>query len=114
MSHPSTGFFYCRYTYTAYWDSSEGVGFDDDFHTAYYTPARKDHQEQTNWYRDKFLPAAEADCVRIINRYHRNLKGRLYRPFDSKMIKVQEFMWTKSLPVHSDGPHKGLPFGRQI
>jgi hypothetical protein len=114
MSHPSNGYFYCRYTYTAYWDSSSGTGCDADFHTAYYTPAKNDHKAQTDWYNNVFKPEAQADCERIINNFHGNLKGRIYRPFDWNMYHRLDFMWTNKLPVHTQGPRKGLPFGRKI
>jgi hypothetical protein len=116
MSHPSSGYFYCRYIYTAHWDSATESGFDDDFHTAYYTAARKDHEAQTRWLNNVFRPEAQVDCERIITRFNLNHKGRVYRPYDWNMVTIQEFMWTSKLPVHTVGNEKGKkkPFGREI
>ena len=114
MSHKSSGWFYCRYTYTTWWDSPSGSGFDDEFHTAYYTPSRQDHQAQDNWYKNTFSPTAQVDCERIITLFDRNNLGRVYRAFDPHQIRVKEFKWTETLPKHTTGPNKGLPFGRQI
>ncbi|RKU43765.1 hypothetical protein DL546_001055 [Coniochaeta pulveracea] len=47
--------------------------------------------EGTEWYRNVFQPAAQADCERIINKWHGNRKGRTHRAFDWNMVNVQTF-----------------------
>ncbi|KAI1390791.1 uncharacterized protein F4822DRAFT_426636 [Hypoxylon trugodes] len=117
MSHNSGGYFYYRYTYDCpYTDANGNHHTDDTYDTALYSPAaRQDHKEQTKWYKEKFLPAAQADIEKnFYGDADRNTKGRKYDRYQSNFIRQIDFMWTKTLPTHDTGPLRGYAYGKEI
>ena len=119
MSHSSVGYFYFRYTYNASYTTSQDKTPKMDpnaaYHSAVYTPAAQSHSGQTEWYKTVCMPDVEWD---IKTQYYgdadHNKLGRKYEPYNKQNVETQEFMWCQKLPMHSDGPLKGQPFGLQI
>ncbi|EJT79182.1 hypothetical protein GGTG_04270 [Gaeumannomyces tritici R3-111a-1] len=117
MSHGTVGYFHCAYTYEAPYTDQSGKRVllpSPTYRSAFYSPAKKDHQGQNEWFKDKFLPAAEAHIKK--NYYgdvDRNNKGRTYERYNQKYM-VHELKFCEKLPVHHEGRFKGQPYGTQI
>lgn len=117
MSHGTTGYFHCAYTYEAPYTDQQGnrvLLSSPTYRAAFYSPAKKNHQAQNNWFTEKFLPAAEAHIKK--NYYgdvDRNKKGRTYERYNQKYM-VHELKFCEKLPVHHEGKHKGKPYGTEI
>jgi len=117
MSHSSGGYFYYRYTYACPYTDAKGNRFTDDtYDTALYSSVpRQDHKEQTKWYKETFLPAAEADVSKnFYGDADRNKQGRTYDRYQSNYIREIDFMWTDKPPRHDTGPLKGQIYGKKI
>ncbi|KAI1770993.1 hypothetical protein F4818DRAFT_219363 [Hypoxylon cercidicola] len=117
MSHKSGGYFYYRYTYECpYTDKDGHRHIDNTYDSALYsTGRRQDHNAQTAWYRNEFLPAAEEDIKKnFYGDADRNNEGLTYDRFRSNFIRQINFVWTTSPPTHDTGPLKGHIYGKEI
>lgn len=136
MSHQSTGYFYYCYLYefeSEKQDDSKRDSLKMDnkppYRTAYYTPARQDHNAQTKWYKEKVRPMIEKDCKKVIDLYvaqdlakypqedqgrQPNRFGRTLKPFDWGRVREQDFKHTSKLPTTTQGSQKGQPYGKEI
>ncbi|KAI1098068.1 hypothetical protein F4804DRAFT_325756 [Jackrogersella minutella] len=160
MPHKSHGYFYYEYTYEPqyYYRPSQKLSEITDpesrakaraaeqaqaqidaqaqaesppFRTAYHSRHREDHNAQAKWYRDKVVPAVEADCVKITDLFNgenlsaypkekpnrkKNQMNLVCQPFNWAYVRPQEFVWKENLPPTSEGRHKTKkkPYGREI
>lgn len=116
MSHPSTGYFYFRYTYQCpYTDDKGERKIDNTYHSAVYTSHRADHAAQTKWFKEEAVPAAQADIQKnFYGDANRNKKGYKFEPFDQRYVHQEDFTFTTSPDKHTDGPLKGEIFGKKI
>ncbi|KAL3470442.1 hypothetical protein BJX99DRAFT_239560 [Aspergillus californicus] len=117
MSHQSGGYFYFRYSYSCPWTDTTGqTGTDTTYASAVYSKAqREDHNAQTQWYKNKAMPAVKADIER--NFYPdavRNRQGRTHYQYNEHYVNSLDFVWCKTLPTHSTGPLRLQPYGNEI
>ncbi|KAL2818744.1 hypothetical protein BDW59DRAFT_151928 [Aspergillus cavernicola] len=117
MSHNSGGYFYLSYKYSCPWTDTTGqTGTDTTYESAVYSEAQKeDHNAQTQWYKNKAMPAVKADIER--NFYpdaDRNRQGRTHNRYSGNYVFQIEFKWCGRLPVHSTGPLRLQAYGNEI
>jgi hypothetical protein len=117
MSHKPGGYFYYRYTYMCPWTDTAGQsGTDNTYHSAVYTPARKqDHTAQTTWYNNTAMPAVKADIEKnFYGDADRNRQGRTYERYNQQYVRQEQFMWCSKLPTHTTAGWETVPFGKQV
>ncbi|XXH01930.1 hypothetical protein Hte_008293 [Hypoxylon texense] len=117
MPHKKGGYFYCRYTYECPYTDAEGQRHvDNNNHAAMYSTAPlQDHIKLNKWYKDTFLPKAQAHIEKnYYGNVDRNGKGFTYDRFQSNFIKIISLNWTENPPTHDTGPLKGEIYGKKI
>src|SRR3569833_898708 len=106
MSHSSGGYFYYRYTYACPYTDAKGNRFPDDtYDTALYSSVpRQDHKEQTKWYKETFLQAAETDVTKNKKRNtNKNKQRRTNNQNQTNKNREFDFLWTVKPPRHDTG-----------
>ncbi|EAW19256.1 uncharacterized protein NFIA_092170 [Aspergillus fischeri NRRL 181] len=101
MSHKPGGYFYYRYTYMCPWTDTAGQsGTDNTYHSAVYTPVRKqDHTAQTTWYNNTAMPAVKADIEKnFYGDADRNRQGRVYERYNQH-VNLPPFTTLRFSPI---------------